>query len=272
VYAPVAVQEIQDLENGMKKYLKVGVVFLALCAVFGTATAGTEEVSESRTIDARVTRVKIDGVIDLKVRMGAVPGLTLTGERKLLDKTTTVQTGDTLNIGTEMRGIKIHNNSVGLRAELVVPQLREVSSESVGWTDVQGFTGDELDLSLEGAGSMKINCSYRLINANLGGVGSMNIQGGNNDGIDLNLRGAGYVTLAGKSKWLKANLGGLGGLDAQHFYVDSVNLELSGLGNASVTARQNASLVLSGMGSVTVYGKPLNRQVSVDGLGKVSWK
>jgi hypothetical protein len=271
VYAPEPEQAERDLENGMKKYLTVGMVFLALCAVFGTAAAGTDEASEARTIDARVTRVKIDGFIDLKVRQGAVPGLTLTGERKLLDKTTTVQTGDTLNIGTEMRGFKTHSN-VGLRAELVVPQLREVSSESVGWTDVQGFSGDELDLALEGAGSMKVNCSYRLIHANLGGVGSMNIQGGNNDGIDLNLRGAGYVTLAGKSKWLKANLGGLGGLDAQHFYVDSVNLELSGLGNASVSARQNASLVLSGMGSVTVYGKPLNRQVSVDGLGKVSWK
>jgi hypothetical protein len=53
---------------------------------------------------------------------------------------------------------------------------------------------------------------------------------------------------------------------------DSVSLELSGLGNATVTAQQSADLNLSGMGSVTVYGKPLNRRVSVDGLGKVSWK
>jgi hypothetical protein len=100
----------------------------------------------------------------------------------------------------------------------------------------------------------------------------MNIQGVNSEGIDLNLRGAGYVTLSGKSKWLKANLGGLGGLDAQQFHADTVTLELSGLGNATVTAKQSATLSLSGMGSVTVYGKPLNRSVSVDGLGKVSWK
>ena len=119
---------------------------------------------------------------------------------------------------------------------------------------------------------MKVSCSYRIVNANLGGVGSMVIQGANTEGVDLNLRGAGYVTLNGRSKWLKATLGGLGGLDAQHFYVDSVNLELSGLGNATVTAKQNANLNLSGMGSVTVYGKPLNRSVSVDGLGRVSWK
>jgi hypothetical protein len=71
---------------------------------------------------------------------------------------------------------------------------------------------------------------------------------------------------------LRATLGGLGGLNAQQFQADAVNLELSGLGNATVNARDSATLSLSGLGSVTVYGKPQNRNVSVDGLGKVSWK
>jgi hypothetical protein len=119
---------------------------------------------------------------------------------------------------------------------------------------------------------MKVVSNYRVVTASLGGVGSMNIQSGNSDGIDLNLQGAGWVTLVGKSKWLKAQLGGLGGLDAQQFQAENVKLELSGLGNATVSAKQSATLNLSGMGSVTVYGKPLNRNVSVDGLGKVSWK
>ena len=256
----------------MFKYFTSGIVAVSLWAASGAALAGTDEsVTETRPVDARVTRVKLDGVIDLKITRGHTASLVISGDPKWLAKTTTAQNGDTLVIGTEMRGFKMRQN-LGMKAELVIPQLREVSSESVGWTAVSGFTGDELELSLEGAGSMKVNCDYRIITANLGGVGSMNISGGNSEGIDLNLRGAGYVTLAGKSKWLKANLGGLGGLDAQHFQVDTVNLELSGLGNASVTARTAANLTLSGMGSVTVYGKPLNRTVSLDGLGKVSWK
>jgi hypothetical protein len=111
-----------------------------------------------------------------------------------------------------------------------------------------------------------------MVTASLGGVGSMNLTSLNGEGVDLNLRGAGFVTLNGRARWLKADLGGLGSLDAKEFVADSVNVDLSGLGNASVTAHQNASLNLSGMGSVTVYGKPLNRKVAVDGLGKVSWK
>lgn len=260
----------------MNQVLNFGAAIAAFCAMIGSAAsalaAPEETVTETRSIDTRVVRVKLDGVIDLKLKQGAVPALVIIGEKRLMAKTTTEQHGDTLTIGTETKGFKFSQRSNSLRAELILPQLREVSSESVGWTDITGFSGDELELSLDGAGSMKVNCSYRVVTATLGGVGHMNIQGGNTEGIDLTLRGAGYVTLNGRSKWLKASLGGLGGLDAQHFQVENVDLELSGLGNATVSARQNANLNLSGMGSVTVYGKPLNRSVSVDGLGKVSWK
>ncbi len=56
------------------------------------------------------------------------------------------------------------------------------------------------------------------------------------------------------------------------FFKTIVQSDDSGLGNATVSASQSATLNLSGMGSVTVYGKPQNRNVVVDGLGKVSWK
>lgn len=255
---------------------------LALAAASGSALGADDRSSnsaserdgnssESRPIDARVVRVKLDGVIDLKLRQGAVAQLVLTGERKFLVKTTTVQSGDTLTIDTDDRNIKIGRRHM-LHAELTLPRLRELRSDSVGSTEVFGFSGDEIDLTLDGAGAMKVVADYRVVNASLGGIGSMNIQSGNSERIDLNLHGAGYVTLIGRTKMLKASLGGLGGLDAEKFQADSVDLDMSGLGNASVQARQNAVLNLSGMGSVTVYGKPQNRTVSVDGLGKVSWK
>jgi hypothetical protein len=256
----------------MMQFWRLGAA-TALFALFGAATAAAPDLaSESRVIDARVTRVKLDGLIDLKLKQGAEAALVITGESALVARTTSDQHGDTLTIGTTGKIFKLGRKTTVLRAELTLPTLREVSSESLGWTDVSGFSGDVLDLKLDGAGAMKVDCRYRLVTAVLGGVGSMNILGNNYEGIDLSLRGAGFVTLKGSSKWLKANLGGLGGLDAKYFLVDTVNLDLSGLGNATVSARQNANLNLSGLGSVTVHGKPVNRSVSVDGLGKVSWK
>ncbi len=252
----------------MNQFFKFGLAVATLCALAGTAAAQS---SQTRPVDARVVRIKIDGMVDLRIRQGNPPALVLSGDQAWIERTNVVQSGDTLNIGTDTHGVTLRRQ-YGLHAELTLPRLRELYSESVGSTDVSGFSGDELELTLDGAGAMKIACNYRLVTANLGGIGSMHLVGLDSERVELNLGGAGKVTLGGRSKSLKANLGGLGSLDAQQFAADSVSLDLSGLGNATVTARQNAILNLSGMGSVMVYGKPLNRKVSVDGLGNVSWK
>lgn len=229
---------------------------------------------ETRSIDARVVRVKLEGVVNLKIRQGATPALVLTGDARLLSNTTTSQRGDTLKIETGGRngGLRFGRSS-GLQAELVLPNLQAVSSESVGSTTVSGFKGEMLDINLDGAGSMYVSSSeFRTIKANLGGVGNLRIEGVNSENVDLHLGGAGYVTLIGSSRNLRADLGGLGGLDARACTVENVTLDLSGLGNATVNARQSADIALSGMGSVTVFGKPASRNISQDGLGKVSWK
>ncbi|MES2264387.1 MAG: DUF2807 domain-containing protein [Pseudomonadota bacterium] len=254
----------------LMKLLKSGWLLAALGLVLNGAVAADDSVTETRAIDARVVRVMLNGMIDLKLRRGETPALTLTGDRRAMARITSTQSGDTLHLDTETRGFKFNRSA--LRVELVLPALRELVSEGMGATELSGFSGDEIELTLDGAGSMKVNCNYRTIRANLGGVGSMQIWASENDSVELDLHGAGYITLGGRSKALKATMSGLGSLNAQQFQAESVNLDMSGLGNASVNARQNVSLNLSGLGSVTVYGKPLNRSISVDGLGKVSWK
>lgn len=254
----------------MKKLLQFGLLLTAFFALFGRAQAD-DTVTDTPVIDARVVRVKIDGVIDLKIRQGPTPSLTITADKNVINKMTAVQSGDTLHFDTESRGFKFSRSS-GAHAVLVLPALREVVSDGVGSTEINGFSGEQIDLTLEGAGSMKMTCDYKKLKANLGGVGSMTLWVSENDSIDLDLRGAGYITIGGHSKQLNATLGGLGGLNAQQLQADAVTVELSGLGNATVNAKTNATLNLSGLGSVTVYGKPLNRNVSVDGLGKVTWK
>ena len=258
----------------MNHLIKLGAAAALLGVSIGFAEAAPEASTETRTIDARVVRVKLEGVGDLRIRQGATASLVLTGDARLLSRTTTSQRGDSLQIETEGRngGFSFSRGS-GLQAELVLPNLRAVSSESVGATTVSGFSGETLEINLDGAGSMSVSSSdYRNVKASLGGVGNLKIQGVNSEMVDLSLGGAGYVTLSGRSKNLRAELGGLGGLDAQACTVEAVTLDLSGLGNATVNAKNSVNLALSGMGSVTVFGKPANRKVALDGLGKVNWK
>jgi hypothetical protein len=253
----------------MNKILTQGMACAGLCGMLALAQAAPEMATETRPVDARVVRVKLDGLVSLKIRQGTPPSITLSADPRWQDKTSTVQKGDTLYIEAQGGG---RLSSKGVHAELVLPALREVTSESLGSTEISGFTGDELALTLDGAGAMIVTSGYRVLKASLGGIGSMQLRDLNCERVELNLQGAGYMLLSGRARVLKADLGGLGNLDAQGFSADTVDVDLSGLGNASITARQNANLNLSGMGSVTVYGKPANRKVAIDGLGKVSWK
>lgn len=252
----------------MQKPHSLAVLMIILWGLCGAV--GAEEATEARAVDARVVRVRLDGMINLKLSQGTVPSLQIIGDARQVGNVIAVQTGDTLQLDTGDAAIKL--NRASLRAELVLPHLRELVSEGVGTTEVSGFSGDDIDITLDGAGSMKVVSAFRRLKASLGGVGSMHVWVADSDDVNLDLRGAGYVTIGGRSKMLRASLGGLGGLNAQQFQADSVDIDLSGLGNATVNARTNANLHLSGLGSVTVYGKPQNRNVSVDGLGKVSWK
>lgn len=253
----------------MNNFISATMMAVTLYATHGAAIA-QDMASESRSIDARAVKVVLDGVIDLKLKQGPTASLVLSGDKRYLQKVTVAQDGDTLRIGTELRGV--HIGSPKLRAELTLPNLRELVSAGVGSAEVSGFSGDELRLALEGAGALSMTSRYRIVHAKLSGVGSMNLNAGEADTVGLDLRGAGQMTVSGQSRNLNAKLGGIGSLDAQHLRADSVDMDMSGLGGATVYASTSARLRLSGLGSATVYGKPASRSASARGLGSVAWQ
>ncbi len=244
-------------------------VALIASSLLGGAALADEVVSESRTIDARVDKVKLGGVIDLQIKQGATPSLVIYGEKRDLAKITTVQDGDTIRI--DMESHFSWGNRKTVRAELVLPAVKNLASTGVGKTDMLGFTGTDLTLHVDGAGAVTITSQYKNIDARMGGVGSMTLNAGEADNIALNLRGAGGIQINGHSKVLKAKLGGVGSLNAKQLMADAVDLDMSGIGSASVYAKNSATLNLSGLGSATVYGKPANRNSNAQGLGSVHW-
>ena len=244
---------------------------LAATLAFSAHHAAADDmVSESRPVDARAVKVNLDGIISLTVKQGPVATLTLYGEKRYLQKVTVTQIGDQLRIDSDVHGF--HIGKTDLRAELTLPALHEMVSGGVGATDINGFSGDDLRLALEGAGAVKVHVHYKNLTAKLGGVGSMTIDAGDSDNVNLDMRGAGQIEIAGHSKSLHAKLGGVGSLDAQELHADEVNVDMTGLGSATVYAKNSAVLKLSGLGSATVYGKPANRVASARGMGSVSWQ
>ncbi|MFL6676365.1 MAG: head GIN domain-containing protein [Massilia sp.] len=255
----------------MNKLLGTALLATTLSVAAHNAVAA-EMASENRTVDARVTKVKLGGVVDLRIKQGATPSLVVWGDRDDLAKVSTTQNGDTLQIDTERHRFHWGRDSHKVRADLTVPNLAEFVSQGVGGTDVSGFAGDSLKLSLDGAGAVTLNGRYRTIDARLGGVGGLTLNTGDAERIDLSLRGAGQITARGQAKVLRARLAGVGSLDAQELRADAVDLDLSGLGGASVFAKTSANVNLNGMGSAKVYGNPATRKATSNGMGKVQWQ
>ena len=253
----------------------IGAALMAVTLSSTTATAQSQQTSETRAIDARVLKVKLGGIIDLRLKQGATASLVIAGDQRYVSKVVTTQQGDTLQIDIE-RNRHIHfggaNKAEQLRAELTLPNLNEVVSQGVGTAEISGFSGEQIRLALDGAGSVTLTGRYRVIDASLGGVGSMTLNSGDTERVDLSLRGAGRIEINGYSKLLRARLGGVGSLEARELRADTVDLTMTGLGSATVFAKTNATLSLNGLGSATVHGKPANRKSTASGLGSVSWQ
>jgi len=156
----------------MKKLLSAAAVAATLALVASPGIAN-DLVRENRSVDAKVTKVKLDGIVDLVVRQGNTPSLVVSGDRRFVQRITTSQRGDTLEIGTESFNTRRNEMSEKLRAELTVPNLAEFTSQGVGASTVTGFSGNSIQLALDGAGSVTMNSNYRNIDARLGGVGGL---------------------------------------------------------------------------------------------------
>ncbi|MFK3739470.1 GIN domain-containing protein [Massilia sp. TN1-12] len=253
----------------MNKLLGNALLATSLALVFHAAAA-EDVVRENRTVDAKVTKVRLGGVVRLNLRQGP-PSLVVSGDRRYIGKIKTVQNGDTLTIDLE-NNTRIQGNIDELRADLSVPNLQEFVSQGVGSSEVSGFKGDKVKLALDGAGAVRFTGQYREVDARLGGVGGLTLNPGQSDRIALELGGAGHITVSGQTKLLRAHMGGIGGLDAQQLRAETVELDMNGLGGASVFARNAANVSLNGMGSATVYGNPATRRATTSGFGKVSWQ
>jgi hypothetical protein len=251
----------------------LGTALIAALSLTAHSAFAGEMTSEKRSVDAQVTKVRLGGIVELRLTQGTTPSLTISGDSDEVRLVTTRQSGDTLQIDTESRGFhNFRSGSHKLRAELTVPNLTELVSQGVGSSQVSGFSGESIRIALDGAGAMTLSARYRNVDASLGGVGGLTLDVGQPERVDLRMSGAGRVTAKGQARTLRAHLSGVGSLDAQELRADAVDVDLSGMGSASVFAKTSANLNLSGLGSANVYGNPAKRSSSASGLGKVHWQ
>jgi hypothetical protein len=253
----------------MLSFVLTGVAYLVLRnhAVSGTGNPeGRLLASETRPVGKAVNTIDLGGPIDLTVRYGPEASLTVRGEQRLLGNIETSQDGSQLHIAP--RGLLLSHRHP-LQAVLVLPSLASVTINGNGDTSVDGFSGDAVQLQVNGSGKFKFNGRYRRVAAGLNGSGDLDLDVGNSDRVDARLMGSGDITLAGACGELIAEVTGSGSMDAQHLRAETVSLRQFGTADSSVNALKAVAVTVSGNGDVTVHGNPQQRSVSRSGNGDV---
>ncbi|CAH0191508.1 hypothetical protein SRABI118_01505 [Massilia sp. Bi118] len=236
----------------------------------GAASPGSRLLAtEKRTLGASVSEVELSGPINLTLRQGSSASLEVRGEQRLLANVDTTVEGNTLHIGP--RGILLRHRQP-IEVTLVLPRLERLHVGGSGQHSVSGFSGDSVDVNVEGSAGLRFHGRYREIEAALHGTGEVELTGGNADRVSADVQGAGHMTLVGGARELNAEIAGSGELDARHLRAEQVELNHQGSGSNAVYASKRVQVEMTGSGNVTVYGNPDNRAVSRNGSGSVSFQ
>ena len=248
-------------------FVLIGLSYGALRAHGGSARLDARIVGEeTRPVTRQVRAVELSGPIDLTLRYGAQPRLVVRGEQRLLANVETSQTGRVLHIGT--RGIVLRHRQP-IEVELTLPALDRVGVDGSGDTRVNGFSGEAIEVELNGSGSVDFNGRYRQARAVVHGSGELTLDAGNGDSVAAELTGSGTISIAGAARSFDGASNGSGTLDAQRLRAEAVKVRQTGSGNASVTASATVAVAVSGSGDVDVYGDPPQRSISRTGSGDV---
>ena len=204
-------------------------VFFSGCSVLKPAIPGTGIIqSENRQVDF-FDKVHLAGFGNVNVYSGDSPSVCITTDENLLAHVDTWVENGRLKIKPRT---KIRPKS-GLTIDITAPQLTAAHISGAGDLNIVDHSGDYLELSISGAGTLKANGFVNDINASISGAGDVHL------------------------KDLAAN---------------NVNVRISGSGNAYVFANESIEAKVSGAGDVVCYGNPTHVNQTISGAGNFTMR
>lgn len=222
---------------------------LLLVAPGGVAAAATGRSYVVTDYD----RIRIDGPFDVALTTRTSPSARAEGPAEASDTIDIRVEGRTLVVRAGSRGwgeVPRRGTAEPLVVRLGVPMLRGATVVGGGRLTVAGpLRAQRIDLQVTGSGSIAAPAL---------------------DGDELNatMLGSGAMTLAGRGGRVRLLTSGTGGIDATALRSDALTVRLDGSGTVTATARYTADATSTGLGAVTIYGKPTCR-VSAAATGPV---
>ena len=184
--------------------------------------------SEDRQV-GRVERLAIDGPVDVVVRQGATPSLTLTADDNIIDLVRVRNEGGTLSLATTGS----FRTRMGISATLTVPRLDEVKINASGDVDFENWSAEAIDLVIGGSGDIVLNGRTERVRALIGGSGDIDLAGTRASYVDADIDGSGSIRVPSVRK-LDATINGSGRIEAGE--VGELDAVLNGSGEIRYAA------------------------------------
>lgn len=185
-------------------------------------------------------RVRIDGPFRVIVTLGGSPGGSAEGDVRAIGDLDLRVEGTTLIVRAGLGGWGEQGS--GRQAAPVVrvstQAIRSIVTVGAAQVSVGGpFRGQRLDLSLTGSGTL----AAPTIDA---------------DQLFATVLGSGTMTLGGRAAKVRLTTSGSAAIVAATLVAGDLTVRLDGNGAIDAQARYTAAVTTSGLGAVTVYGKP----------------
>lgn len=233
-----------------KTFLMLLGLFIALTATAqqkAVLTGNGKMVKEKRELTGTFSKLNISGPFDVKLVSGNGK-LILRGEENLLPLITTEVSNGTLSIGT-VQPLKPGTNKK-IYVEIPYEQLVQLRLTGPGNVTVNPAIRNNIDIMLDGSGSVRLAAKNNTLKACVLGSGS--------------------IRLKGSTASLECRVIGSGTVNSIELDADNVNALVSGSGN--VNALSNYSIIgrISGSGTIAFSGNPKEQDLKRIGTGEFS--
>ena len=103
----------------------------------------------------------------------------------------------------------------------------------------------------------------------ISGAGSATLSNASGENLSVSINGAGSVDGSGDVAALEIEIDGTGSVDFKDLKTKTSRIQVSGAGNATIHATESVDAEVNGVGSVTVHGNPADIKKQINGIGSV---
>lgn len=212
-------------------------LFAALVMLLPTAAFADERHVDLGSFD----KLRVNGVFDVTVTTGGSPGATIIADRAVIGDIDLHGEGTTLTVRRNVNGRWTERGqataTTPARIVLSTPNLTSLAVVGGSRVAVSRLIGPRINLAATGNGAIVADA----------------VEG---DQLNVQLIGEGTITVAGRVRAARLVANGSGAINAPALDAGDLTAHLDGLGTIAARARYTAQVSSTGLGTITVAGRP----------------